>query len=337
MADRLRVALVGAGGRIAGDWRRAAQDIPHVAITALVESDPAARARLADEDVAVLADLDELLERDDVDAAIVATPPVTHADLVERLLRTGRDVLCEKPLAIGVPDAERMLDAARASRRILMMASKFRFVGDVDDARRRIATGEIGEPVLYENTFCSVVPMRGRWNADRRVSGGGVLIDNGAHAADLARVLVGEIARVFAVAGPRVQELDVEDSARITFLTVRDCVGTATLSWSVATGDPAYARVHGSEGSIELGWRSMRIRGRGSSDWVECGRGYDKTAAFEAQLTHFARAVAGVEPARPDAADALDSVRFVAAAQHSMRAQRWVGLREERSSDEVIR
>lgn len=335
MAEPLRIALVGAGGRIAGDWRRAAAGIPEVRITALVETDPHARARLAAEDAALLADPDALCGRNDVDAAIVATPPATHVALGERLLASGRDVLCEKPLAIDLAGATRLLDAAKASGRVLMMASKFRFVDDVEEARRRIAAGDIGEPVLYENTFCGILDMRGRWNSDPRISGGGVLIDNGAHAADLARVLVGEIARVFAVAGPRVQPLEVEDSARITFRTLRDCVGTSTLSWSVATGDPAYARVHGSEGSIELGWRSVRVRARGRSEWTECGHGYDKLAAFRTQLRHFERCVRGQESMRPTASDALDSVRFVAAAQLSMQQQRWVGLRDPALGEEA--
>ncbi len=133
-------------------------------------------------------------------------------------------------------------------------------------------------------------------------------------------------------AGP-VTVAEVEDSARITFETDRHCVGVATLSWSVFTGDPAYARVHGSEGSIELGWQMARLRRRGSTEWQSIGRGYDKVAAFRNQLGHFVRAVRGAEDPRPGEREALDSVHFVRAAQLSLQEQRWVTLDEVRSEE----
>lgn len=326
MADVLRIALVGAGGRIAADWRRALATSADVQTVACVETDAAARTCLASEGVAALESISELRGAWEVDAAILATPPSTHEPLTLELLDSGMHVICEKPLALHSASANRMVSRATDCERVLMMASKFRFVDDVGEASRRITAGDIGEPVLYENTFCSVVDMRGRWNAMASLSGGGVLIDNGAHAADLARVLVGPIVRVFAVAGPRVQDVPVEDSARITFETTSGCVGVATLSWSVLTGDPAYARVHGSEGSIELGWRGSRIRSRGTGAWQEFGGGYDKLAAFRAQLAHFVSAVRGETTPLPGHNDALDSVRFVTAAQTSLREARWVEL-----------
>ena len=65
-------------------------------------------------------------------------------------------------------------------------------------ARRLLHEGCIGTLAMFENVFCSHVDMRRRWNSVRSVAGGGVLIDNGSHAVDVARYLAGPIVRVHA-------------------------------------------------------------------------------------------------------------------------------------------
>lgn len=322
MPEPLRIALIGAGGRIASDWLSVANgaDSP-VRLTALVETEPTARARLG-----ALPDLDTLLAGDRPDAAIVATPPSTHAGIVVRLAEAGIHALCEKPLATTLSDATTMVEAAERAGVRLMMASKFRFVDDVAEASRRIADGAIGQPVFYDNAFCGHVDMGARWNSDPRVSGGGVLIDNGAHAVDLARFLMGEVDRVLAATGPKLQPLEVEDSVRILFETQSGALGRADLSWSVDIGSTSYAAVHGSTGSIELGWKGARLRT--PDGWQPFGTGYDKRRAFLNQLAHFASVIRSEAAPRIDDQDALASVRFVGAAQRSLASGSWCRLDE---------
>lgn len=325
--DRLHVALVGAGGRISGDWLVALGSSPDLIVTDLVEADRTRhealhervpRARLHD-------DLDALLASPP-DLAIVATPPVHHRSQATALLEAGSHVLCEKPLAPSVDDAQAMLAVAARTGRRLTMASKFRYVADVVEARARIAAGAIGRPCSYDNGFCSRVAMRGRWNADPAVSGGGVLADNGPHAADLARVLLGEIRAIRGAVplGPALQDLPVEDGVRVLFETRSDVAGITELSWSVHSGRRDYARLVGEDGVLELRWDGATLRRGDVVD--EFGKGYDKRAAFRAQLDDLVEALRdGRSPAITDQ-DALDSVRFVAAGYRSLREGRRVAL-----------
>ncbi|MBK8978354.1 MAG: Gfo/Idh/MocA family oxidoreductase [Planctomycetes bacterium] len=341
MSGALRLAVVGAGGRIAQDYLTVLPDSADLAVVAFVEADATARARLSGPQRGgdrppgstrpppVFDSVDALLlDGPEFDVALLLTPPATHEPLTIELLHAGRHVLCEKPLATDVAAARRMLDAARAADRLLVMASKFRFVADVDRARELLDAGAVGTPLLYENVFCAPVPMAGRWNADPAVSGGGVLIDNGAHAADLARCLGGEVVAITAAAAaPRVQDVAVEDTARVTIETASGAVGHVDLSWSLSTGRPDYATVHGTAGSLSLCWSGLRLRdARGAVR--DLGDGYDKRRAFGAQLEQFARAVRGLEPPRPDATDALHSVAFVAAAYRAMRERRRIAIEE---------
>lgn len=319
----LRLAIVGCGG-IADAYRTALEGVPDVHLTAVVDPNPIARDRLAGGDAAVArcAELDEL---PDVELALVLTPPNTHEALSTTLLQRGTHVLCEKPLAPAIDAAERMLAAARAVNRRLMMGSKFRYTPDVTAARGLLDRGVCGDVVIYENVFCSHVDMTRRWNATADVSGGGVLIDNGCHSVDLARYLLGPLARVQVQFGRRVQPLDVEDTARMLFQSESGALGSIDLSWSVHKETDAYVRIHGTEGTLEVGWRGSRYKTQGS-DWQAFGQGYDKVTAFRAQLQNFVALVRGEAPPVIDDTDALASVVVIDRAYESARAERWVDI-----------
>lgn len=224
-----------------------------------------------------------------------------------------------------------MLTAAEENAVTLTMASKFRYVEDVVRARSIVESGVLGEIILLENTFASRVDMSMRWNAQADVSGGGVLIDNGTHSVDLVRFFLGPIAEVMAVEGKRAQALSVEDTAQL-FLRGRDGArATIDLSWSIDKERPWYLEIYGSEGTIQVGWQSSRYRQRTSSDWVEFGKGYDKTQAMHDQVSNFARAIAGEEHLRINGIDALASVDVMEAAYRSLSHDDWIEVGSSRS------
>lgn len=320
----VRTALIGCGG-IAQAYIEAADRAPSLRFTALCEPDRDRRSAAADRlDAAAFADVDALMEaRDAFDAALVATPPDTHERIVVRLLSQGVSVLCEKPLAPSSTAAERMVAAAADAGRVLMMGSKFRYVGDMGAARQLIDDGRIGDVLLFENSFCSRVDMTRRWNSDPAIAGGGVLIDNGSHSVDIARYLLGPIARLQAWVGKQSQPLEVEDTARLLFESQSGALGTIDLSWSLDKATRSYVSVYGSQGTIQIGWRGSRYRVEGDDDWTPFGTGYDKLAAFGSQLTNFARAINGSEAPLITATDALASVRVIETAYRSSREQHW--------------
>ena len=221
-----------------------------------------------------------------------------------------------------------MLDAAERCHRTLMMATKFRFVDDTMRARELIANGTIGRATFYSNSFCSKVDMASRWNAELSVAGGGVVIDNGTHSIDLARFLIGPIARVSATFGPRIQPLDVEDSAVITFETAELALGRIELSWSIDKPTEHYVEIHGTGGTLQIGWKSSRYRSDQDSDggWREFGSGYDKRSAFAVQLEHFAAVARGETEPLVTPRDALASVRIVEAAYRAAHDRTWETL-----------
>ena len=320
------LALVGAGA-IARSYFAALRGSTRLVAVAVVEPDPTRRADAAAElGVPGYADLATMLAAGAPDAAIVMTPPVTHEATSIALLDAGLHVLCEKPLAVSTAAALRMIAAARRADRRLMMASKFRYVADVLRARALVADGLIGRLLLFENAFCSRVDMTRRWNSDPAIAGGGVLIDNGCHSVDIARFLCGPLARIQAQFAVPTQDLRVEDTARILFESECGAMGAIDLSWSLHKEITSFVRLYGSEGTLEIGWQRSRHKRAGQDEWESFGAGYDKLAAFRAQLEDFAATIRGEVEPRITLEDALWSVRAIDAAYCSARTTKWVPI-----------
>ena len=329
----IRVGLIGAGG-IASAYQEVFAGLEDAALTVVCDVDPLAGRRLAE--AAGAEYTSEATEVEGVDAVIICTPPNSHPELAIHFLNRSIPVLCEKPLAIDVGSARLMTAEAAKTGTILTMASKFRYVPDIAAARSIIQSGILGEIILYENSFASHVDMSSRWNSDRKIAGGGVLIDNGTHSLDIARYLLGSIEQVLAVEGKRVQSVGVEDTASIFFTTVDGVTGTIDLSWSVNKERDSFIEIYGSEGTVRVGWNSSVYRQATSSDWVQFGSGYDKLEAMTAQVRNFIGAVQGTEPLLITAEDGIASVAVVAAAYDSLNSPSWVAVEGEAGSSRDV-
>jgi predicted dehydrogenase len=216
-----------------------------------------------------------------------------------------------------------MIDTADRAGVLLTMASKFRYVEDVIKAKSIVASGILGEIILFENAFTSRVDMTSRWNGNPAVSGGGVLIDNGTHSVDLTRYFLGPLAEVHALEGKRVQGLSVEDTVRLFVKTTSGVMGSVDLSWSINKELDSYLNIYGSQGTVQVGWKESRYRQQSSRDWIVFGNGYNKVQAFRDQIGNFARAIRQREPLLITAEDALASVEVIEAAYRSLTESAW--------------
>ncbi len=320
-------ALIGAGG-IAQSYATAFEQHSDARLVAVVDVRlDAATALAARFDCASFASPEALLASDTaVDAVILCTPPDTHERITLLLVRRGIHVLCEKPFTFTGGSARTMARAAERAGALLTMGSKFRYVQDVIRAKELIASGLVGDVVLFENAFTARVDMTNRWNAVPAISGGGVLIDNGTHSVDIMRFFLGPLAEVHAVEGKNVQGLDVEDTARLFVKSRSGIMGSVDLSWSINKELDWYVTVYGSLGTIQIGWKLSRYKLSTGREWVTFGTGYDKVQAFRDQVANFARAIRGTEPLRITWEDAVASVEVVEAAYLSLRASAWTGI-----------
>ena len=334
MKRRFGFALIGTGG-IAHAYEAAFAGYSHAQIVAVCDTNlEAAEVFGARIGCPAFACVGDLVKQNGIDAAVVCTPPVTHEPISLALLDKGIHVLCEKPLAISVASARRMLDAAANAGALLTMASKFRYVSDVRMAKALVDLRAVGDLIFIENAFASRIDMSSRWNANPEISGGGVLMDNGTHAVDILRYFLGHLSDVQVVEGRRIQGLPVEDTVRLFVRNDDQVMGTSDLSWTIDKEMLTYLRVYGSEGTILVGWKESKYRRRGEEPWTVFGRGYDKVQAFRSQIGNFCEAICGEAELLITPRDALASVETIGAAYAALERSRWEAISSQ--IDDII-
>jgi len=312
--------LVGAGGiaQAYGDAFTQSKRTDLLAVADVSEENASALAEKCDAE-AYKTHTAMLDAQPELDAIIICTPPNTHADIACEALSRGIHVLCEKPLSVTSSDARRMARTAEHNSVILTMASKFRYVQDVEIAKNLVDSGKIGDIILFENAFTGFVDMSKRWNSVPAISGGGVLIDNGTHSLDLTRYFLGPIADIEVIEGLRTQNLPVEETVNICARSESGAIAQIDLSWTINKSLPHYIRIFGTKGEIFLGWQESKVKTDG--DWEVFGTGYDKTGAFLNQINNFAAAIRDEEELIITAADGIASVEAVETAYQSLQKE----------------
>lgn len=324
--SKVRFGLIGAGG-IAQAYAQAFETSTTAQLVAVADVRTEAAKAMAEKAKCQSFDsYQSMLEGAQLDAVIVCTPPSTHPEICVHLLERKIHVLCEKPMSIKAKSAREMKAAADEHGVILTMASKFRFAEDVVKAKSIVASGILGDIVLFENAFTARVDMSTRWNSNAAISGGGVLIDNGTHSVDIMRYFLGPIAEVQVVEGRRIQGLSVEDTVRIFVKSMSGVVGNIDLSWSINKELDYYIRIYGSQGTISVGWKESKYRQATSQDWIVFGNGYNKVQSFRSQIDNFAKAIRNQESLVITAEDGVASVEVIEAAYAALKQNNWVPI-----------
>src|SRR5713226_7237674 len=188
----MQIGIIGAGGATRGIHLPGFELCPDAEVTVVCDADrDAARATGVRE---TCTDYRELLARQDIDAVVVATPNFLHREIVLAALAAGKHVLCEKPLALIRDEAEEMLRAAERARRVHMTAFTYRFTPAIQNARRLIEQGELGELRTVRAAY--LMALAGHvlgWRSEKRLAGSGVLADIGSHLVSLVEFLAGDV------------------------------------------------------------------------------------------------------------------------------------------------
>ncbi|MCZ7456972.1 Gfo/Idh/MocA family protein [Streptomyces sp. WMMC940] len=203
----LGVGMVGyafMGAAHSQGWRTAGRvfDLPLRPVLAAIGGRDAVAVRAAAAKhgwAAAESDWRALVTRDDVQLVDVCTPGDSHAEIAVAALEAGKHVLCEKPLANSVPEAEAMVAAAAAAAargQVAVVGFNYRRVPAIAYARRLIADDRLGAlrhvRVTYLQDWLVDPDFPLTWRLEREHAGSGALGDLGAHAVDLAQYLAGE-------------------------------------------------------------------------------------------------------------------------------------------------
>lgn len=294
MNKEMRVGIVGCGG-IARAHAAAFKE-NGVQCAGLVDSNAEAAKKLAAEldGVRICKDYRELIDSIKPDMISICTPPLAHEEIAAYALKRNVHVLCEKPLAYDIPSAHRMRAAARPSPALLMPAFRHRFLPANILLRDIVASGEIGDVVLFNNIFCGpAFDMEQKWFTKKALAGGGCILDTNSHSVDLFRFIVGEIAEQHAVMHRHFKTTDVEDAGMLAVKSDKGALGVMESSFVAGSGE-AFIDIIGTKGKIRYDYTDgdkVRVRQTKDQDWTI--RPVKNSNGFVEEISHFLGAIAG--------------------------------------------
>ncbi|HYH88462.1 MAG TPA: Gfo/Idh/MocA family oxidoreductase [Solirubrobacteraceae bacterium] len=252
----LRVAIAGAG--FIGAVHARSARLAGAQVVGVSASSPA-RAEQAAAELGIeraFATSEELVEADGVDVVHVCTPNHLHLPLAEAALAAGKHVVCEKPLALDVSGARRLVDAAAAADRTAAVPFVYRYYPTVREAREHVRTGATGPLRLLHGTYLQDWLLRAEddnWRVDAELGGASrAFADIGSHWCDLAEFVSGHritrlSARMLTALAQRlhsenrpafssapadgeIRDVATEDAAVVQFETDQGALGTTVIS-----------------------------------------------------------------------------------------------------------
>ena len=212
------------------------------------------------------ATVEELLKNPEIQAVSICAANFAHAELTIAALNAGKDVLCEKPMAITLPECEAMVEAADKNGKFLMIGHNQRLAKAHSMARSLITDGLIGDIITFRTTFghggpetWSVDPGLNTWFFDKNRAAMGAMADLGIHKTDLIQYLTGQqVVRTTA----RVTTLDkrdaqgnlisVDDNAVCIYEMSGGAMGTMTASWTYYGAEDNSTILYGTKGIMRI-------------------------------------------------------------------------------------
>lgn len=192
------------------------------------------------------ADYRELLARPEIEAVDICVPNHMHAAIVEAAAAAGKHIYCEKPLAMDVAEAQRMVEAAARAGVKTQMTFNFRYYPAVLRAKQLVDEGFLGRIFSFRGRYYRssyIDPNKPiSWRQQKAIAGGGTLFDIGSHILDMLYYVVGEFGAVQATLDTLIKErptgagaseriaVDVDDIALLTLRTKAGVLGTMEAS-----------------------------------------------------------------------------------------------------------
>ena len=210
--------------------------------------------------------VEALLANEEIDAVSICTSNATHASITIDALKAGKDVLCEKPMAITLEECEAMVATAKETGKKLMIGQNQRLAKAHEVAKELISAGKLGKILTFRTAFghggpetWSVDPGKNTWFFDKKKAAMGAMADLGIHKTDLIQYLLGS--KVVATQatlttldkkGADDQLIGVDDNAICLYTMANGSIGTMTASWTYYGQEDNSTIIYGTEGILRL-------------------------------------------------------------------------------------
>lgn len=247
------VAVIGTGGIAEAHLYSYQREDERAKILAVVDIDGGRAERAAERYGVpdVYEDYGDALSRDDIDAVSICAPPSLHVGMSVAALRSGKSVLCEKPVAPTLAELDRIEEAEPGSGGIFSGVFQLRFGKGAQQVRRLLDEGKFGQLHLgiadtlwyRDDAYYDDVSWRGTWDQEC----GGVTVSQAIHLMDALTWFLGEPRRVFATGRSFRPNIDVDDTTVAVIEYANGAIGQVTSTVSAAGEERSRLEIYGSE------------------------------------------------------------------------------------------
>ncbi len=324
MNKSVRFGILGCG-MIARFHASAIAELSDAVLVGVADAQPdRAKAFAKERGIAAYIDYAEMLADPTIDAVCICTPNGYHAENTLQALDAGKHVVLEKPIAITVEDAERIIDACERTKKQVTVISQLRFSEDVKRVKELVADSAFGKLA-----FCNLSMKywrdpayytSGGWKGTKQLDGGGALMNQGVHGVDLLLYIVGDATVVSAKTQTVFHNIDVEDTAIALLEFENGCYGTLEASTCSYPGFERKIEIYGSEGCAILRENQLEkliVHGETQIDRtvVTSGTAADPAAMsceqHHLQLKNFIGAINGCENLLVDVHEGKRAVKLI--------------------------
>ena len=324
MTKKLRVGVAGYG--VVGQRRRSFIDL-HPAMKTVAVCDRVFAGRGAPDDTAVYHTDYQSLLAEPIDAVFICMTNDIAPEVTISALEKGLHVFCEKPPGRDLADIAAVIACERAKPTLkLKYGFNHRYHHSVRDALALVESGELGHIVNLRGIYgkSKIINFESDWRTKRRISGGGILLDQGIHMVDLLRLFAGEFSDIKSFIDNGFWHHDVEDNAyalmrtdtgKVAFLHSSATQWRHRFNLDIALSDGAIVLSGILSGSKSYGAETMSVLRRSESyqgDPPETIKHYDEDPSWRDEISEFADAILENKPIRYGTSDdALRTMQLV--------------------------
>jgi len=253
MPEKFRFGIIGCGV-IGPTHAEAISSLPDAQLVAVADSVPAKAQKLANSYHAqAYNDIQAMLDGEQLDIVAVCTPSGMHGDHACQVMRSGRDVLVEKPMEIKRERMDEMLRVQQETGRKLAVISQHRFDEATMQVHKLIAEQALGRLVLGNTAIPWWRSQKyydsGAWRGTWELDGGGILMNQSIHSIDLLQWLMGPVKTIQAYTDTLVHKMETEDVAVAILRFANGALGTISATTGAYPGATTRIEVFGDRGS----------------------------------------------------------------------------------------
>jgi predicted dehydrogenase len=309
-------------GQIAGHFLPGVLLTTNSRITALVSGHPEKAARIAAQydvpssSIYNYENFDEIAHNPAVDAVYVALPNSMHAEYTIRAAKAGKHVMCEKPMATSVAEAEAMIAACKAANVKLMIAYRCHYEPTNLKAIQIIRDGSLGKVQAIESSFgFDISPQQ--WRLSKKLAGGGPLYDVGIYSLNACRYLTGEEPEHISAFASTIDRdgrfSEVEENVSWTMRFPSGILASCLTTYGANM--PGYYRVYGSKGWLQVDqafvYEGLRLRAEWPGTAIDELNPAKDPSHFMAEAAHFSRDIQTNQEPRANGQEGLRDLTYI--------------------------